>query len=86
MVMICLGCSGKPSRVHPPRIDPAQAGSGAIGQYDADGDGELPRKEMAKLPGVLLSLEAYDLDGNSNSQPRRSPTGFGSGRNSRSAC
>ena len=64
MVAICLGCSGKPSRVHPPRIDPAQAGSAAIGQYDADGDGELSRKELAKLPGVLLALGAYDLNGN----------------------
>ena len=60
VVTLCLGCGGKTSRVDPPRIDPAQAGSAAIGQYDADGDGELSRQELAKLPGVLLALGAYD--------------------------
>lgn len=51
--------------MHPPRIDPAQAGSAAIEQYDADGDGELSREELGKVPGILGVMGQYDLDGNS---------------------
>lgn len=65
-LLIVLGCSRGPSRVHPPEIDPDDAGSAAVTQHDADGDGVLSQAELANLPGILGAIGWYDLDSDGN--------------------
>jgi hypothetical protein len=58
-----LGCSRGPSRVDAPDIDPADAADQAIDLYDANGDGNLDKSELAKCPGMLSEIASYDKDG-----------------------
>jgi hypothetical protein len=61
----CLyGCSRGPSRVRPPEIDPKNAASEAIHLYDSNNDGSLDAAELAKCPGILTEIGAYDIDAN----------------------
>lgn len=65
LLAACLvGCSRGPSRVKPPRIDPDSSATEAIKLYDRDGDGALNAAEMAKCPGMLNEVKAYDVDAN----------------------
>jgi hypothetical protein len=56
------GCSGAQERIKPPRIDPASATSQAFELYDTNHDGKLTQEELAKCPGVLISLDRYDTN------------------------
>lgn len=58
-----VGCTGGPRRVKPPYIDPETAGAEAVELYDNNGDGQLDEEELARCPGVLANLAAYDRDG-----------------------
>lgn len=61
----CLvGCSGRPSRITPPDIDPESAADEAIGLYDADKDGSLNDAELEECPAMLAELMSYDKDAN----------------------
>ena len=62
-LLACAGCDSHPSPVKPVRIDPGDAKSGAIEQYDKDGDGALNDAELAAVPGILKYKSQYDLDG-----------------------
>jgi hypothetical protein len=57
------GCSYQPARVHPPDVDPQEAGHAAIELYDANGDRQLDRAELAECPGILAGMARYDSDG-----------------------
>lgn len=62
LVLFVGGCSGGPERVKPPRIDVKLAANQAMEMYDTDDDGKLSVQELAKCPGVLISLERYDTN------------------------
>jgi hypothetical protein len=59
-----LGCSRGPSRVRPPEIDPKNSASVAVNLYDSNKDGSLNAVELAKCPGILAEISAYDGDAN----------------------
>jgi hypothetical protein len=63
-LLIALGCAGGPSAVEVPEVDPVAAGAEAIKTYDGNGDGALGPDELAKCPGMLVKLAAYDADKN----------------------
>lgn len=62
LVVFMVGCSSGPQRVAAPRIDPQRAASQAMEMYDVDHDGKLNEAELAKCPGVLISLPKYDTN------------------------
>jgi hypothetical protein len=55
--------------VRPPEIDPKNAAADAIDLYDTNKDGSLSAAELAKCPGILLEIKAYDADGNGKTTP-----------------
>jgi hypothetical protein len=62
LVILVTGCSGGQERIKPPRINPASAASQAMELYDTNHDGKLSQDELAKCPGVLISIERYDTN------------------------
>jgi hypothetical protein len=59
---IIAGCSNSPQRVKPPRIDSEAAAMQAMELYDANHDGKLNQEELARCPGVLISIDRYDAN------------------------
>ncbi len=68
-VFVCVsalalwGCSDRQVRIHPPAIDASAAGSGAIEQYDADGDGMIGGAELEKAGSIKSALKTLDTNG-----------------------
>ena len=62
LLLLLSGCSGRPSRVKPPNIDPDKAGQMAIAQYDADADGVLSAEELDQCPGLKRAIAIYDIN------------------------
>jgi hypothetical protein len=64
LVAIAAGCGGgTPARVHPPNIDPSEAGKAAIRAYDKDGDGNISGEEFDAAPALKAALENLDANG-----------------------
>ncbi len=63
LVFIAAGCARGPAAIPPPEVDPRSAADQAIELYDADHDGALGKDELAKCPGILAKLTAYDKNG-----------------------
>ena len=57
------GCSNRPSRIHPPDIDAAAAGRGAIEQYDTNKDGFISGPELEKAGSIRAALKQLDTNG-----------------------
>ncbi len=57
---LLAGCTGKPSRIMPPTIDPVQAGKDAISEYDKNGNGRIDGAELDAVPGVKAALNKID--------------------------
>jgi len=62
-VLALCGCSNRPARVHPPEIDADAAGSGAIEQYDTNGDGTIGGAELKKAGSLKAALKTLDTSG-----------------------
>ena len=62
-VLSLWGCSGRPARVHPPEIDAKAAGSGAIQQYDTNGDGTIGGAELENASSLKAALKTLDTSG-----------------------
>src|SRR5262249_2101503 len=60
-ILVC-GCTGGQERIKPPRINPTSAASQAMELYDTNHDGKLSQDELAKCPGVLISVDKYDTN------------------------
>jgi hypothetical protein len=60
-LLVC-GCSFRPRRVEVPQIDPAQAASAALEQYDSDGDQNISQSESAACPALAGSFKIYDAN------------------------
>lgn len=63
IALISVGCSGKPSRIHPPSINASSAGSAAMEQYDLNGDGKVAGEELEKAPSLKAGLSRLDTNG-----------------------
>src|SRR5262249_44156286 len=61
-VVATVGCSSGPERVKAPRINSTKAAQQALELYDTNHDGKLSREELAKCPGVLISIDRYDTN------------------------
>lgn len=55
------GCSRAP--VAAPEFNPGASARAAIGEFDANQDGALDAKELAKCPGLQAARERVDADG-----------------------
>jgi hypothetical protein len=60
-VLMC-GCSFGPSRVEVPQLDPAEAASAAVEQYDTDKDQNISQSESSACPGLAGSFKLYDAN------------------------
>jgi hypothetical protein len=56
------GCSGRPSRVHPPSIDASAAGKAAMEQYDTNKDGKVAGEELLKAPSLRDAIARLDTN------------------------
>jgi len=56
------GCSNTPPRLVPPKVDPAAAGSGAIAEYDKNGNGMIDGAELDRAPALKSDLATIDTN------------------------
>ena len=59
LLLVASSCTQSTVVVKPPKIDPGKAASGAIKQYDGNGDGKLDEDELAVS---ALGLAMWDVD------------------------
>lgn len=62
-LVAAAGCSGKPGRVAPPRVDSDAAAATAIGEFDKNGDQQLDAAELVASPPLAHVLSKYDANG-----------------------
>jgi hypothetical protein len=62
LALVVGGCSSGPQRVKAPKINVSAAARQAIELYDTNHDGKLSAEELAKCPGILISIAAYDAN------------------------
>jgi hypothetical protein len=62
LIVLVGGCSSGSQRVAAPKVDAHMAANAAMELYDANHDGQLSQEELAKCPGVLISIERYDTN------------------------
>ena len=58
--LVGWGCSGRPSRVHPPSINASAAGPAAMEQYDTNKDGKVAGDELQKAPSLRDAIVRLD--------------------------
>lgn len=76
------GCSGQPSRISPPAINTA-AGSQAVQQYDANGNGAIDGAELNQAPALKLALPRIDVNHDGKITAEEIDRRIGEWRNSR---
>ena len=62
-LVLAMGCSKRPGRLHPPAIDASAAGTMAMEMYDTDKDGKLSGAELDKCPALKSALAQIDKSG-----------------------
>ena len=60
--VLLVSCSGRPSRIKMPKLDPDVAAAKALDEYDADQDGALSAAELERSPGLKDALPQLDTD------------------------
>ena len=63
LLLAIPGCSQLPAGPSRPSFDPSAAGSQAIEEYDANGDGKIDLAEAERSPGLLEAFSRTDQDG-----------------------
>jgi hypothetical protein len=63
---LLVGCSNRPSRVHPPEVDPGAAAAEALASFDSNADGRLDSQELDACPGLKAGAKAVDTDRDGN--------------------
>ncbi len=63
VIVVSLGCSGRPARVHAPTINANEAGAAAMEQYDTNKDGKVAGAELQAAPSLMAALGNLDKDG-----------------------
>jgi len=63
-VVPLAGClsAGKPKAISTSLVDPPEAATNAIKQYDCNSDGRLDAAEIAACPGILAAKAHYDAN------------------------
>lgn len=61
-LVVLAGCSQRPRRVDPPRIEPATAGKAAIATYDTDGNGQIDGPELDQATSIKAALAKFDTN------------------------
>lgn len=59
LVALC-GCSGRPGRLAPPEVKPAESAQAALVALDKNQDQRISREECAASPPLLAAFERYD--------------------------
>ena len=62
-IVAFLGCSDRPSRVHPPSINASSAGDDAMVAYDTNGDGLISGQELDKVSALKSAMKNLDSNG-----------------------
>lgn len=62
VLLICSGCMGGPSRVHPVDFDPDDSTARAMEEYDTNGDGILADEELDASPPLKSAINQIDTD------------------------
>lgn len=62
LCVLASGCSNRPSRVHPPALDPPAAAAKALASFDANADGRLGDQELDACPGLKAGARAVDTN------------------------
>lgn len=62
-LILAVGCSKGPSRLHPPAINASAAGSQAVEMYDTDKDGKISGAELDKCPALKAAIGQIDDTG-----------------------
>jgi len=62
-LVLSVGCSKGPARLHAPSIDASGAGSQAMEMYDADHDGKISGAELDKCPALKAAIAQIDPSG-----------------------
>ncbi len=62
MFLLACGCTRKPSRVHPPKINAGAAGRAAMKEYDTNKDGKVAGDELKKAPSLNAAIGNLDQD------------------------
>jgi hypothetical protein len=60
--LVIAGCSGRPSAIAPPDIDPDEVAQAAIEQYDTSGDGAIDSNELKSAPSLRFSRDRIDTN------------------------
>jgi hypothetical protein len=68
-LLVVLGCSGRPSAIAPPDIDPEGLADAAIKQYDKSGDAVIDNTELEFAPSLRFSLDRIDTNGDKRIVP-----------------
>jgi hypothetical protein len=63
VIVVMAGCSRFPDPPDKPDLNPSKAGSLAIEEYDANGDGKIDADEIKSSPGLMEALQMTDKDG-----------------------
>ena len=58
----CLGCTGRPRPLKPPKYKPAATAKATLELYDANDDGLLSKEELASCPAILQAIKKFDTD------------------------
>lgn len=65
-LLMLAGCSGRPARLDPPRVDADQVARVLMEHYDSNGDGSIASDELKRCPCLNGSITSYDADANGN--------------------
>ncbi len=58
-----FGCSSRPARIEPPKINAQSASAAALKAFDTDADGTISGAELDLTPGIKGALGRIDKDG-----------------------
>jgi len=64
IMALTLGCSGRPSRVATPDVDPDEVAELAFEEYDRNSDSQLDGNELKACPALVDAMTMYDIDRN----------------------
>jgi hypothetical protein len=67
--LVAVGCSGRPSAISPPDIDPEDVASAAVRQYDKNSDAAIDGNELESAPSLRFSLKRIDTNGDKRIVP-----------------
>jgi hypothetical protein len=62
LLLLFMGCSGRPGAIRPPNVDADDAADQAVDLYDKNGDGQLSSEEWSASPALSAAGSRYDTN------------------------